>query len=479
MTDTTTIRPARVAGAFYSSNPAELRQEIEERLARATETPPAGEVLAAAVPHAGYIYSADIAAHVFKALRNVDFDTVVIIGHDFGSQAPGIIGVVPNYTAFRTPLGDVPVDAALCRALQQAEPRILCNDRVHAVEHTVEVQLPFLQVTHPDVRIVPLLFGEVTPEHCQRLAALLSSLRGDRKLLVLSSTDLSHYPPAETSRALDRMTVGFAERMDLEGLCRWKNGGDWEGLPGVETPICSAGGLGTALAWAKQNGATRTVVLKRGNSGDVSGDNRRVVGYSSLLFVKANAATAPKTDAFSVSESSQKLLLELARSVIASGAQGKELTADIPDTEELKRLSAVFVTLHKHGQLRGCIGTTMAHLPLYRAVAEYAQAAAFQDPRFRQVTAEELPELQIEISVLSPMRRVASPAEIRPGHHGVLLQMNGHSGLFLPQVWEQLPDKEQFLGYLCAEKAGLPYDAWKNPAAELLVFTVFAFEERQ
>ena len=479
MTSAINIRPARVAGTFYSGSPAELRREIEERLANAAETQVEDEIVAASVPHAGYIYSADIAAPVFKALRNADFDTVVIIGHDFGSQAPGVIGVVPSYDAFLTPLGEVPVDTDLCQALRREEPRILCDDRVHALEHTVEVQLPFLQVTHPGVKIVPMLFGEVTASHCRRLAELLMALRGKRRLFVLSSTDLSHYPSAETSRDLDRMTLEFAERMDLEGLCRWKNSGEWERMPGVETPLCSAGGLGTAIDWAKRKGAGHAMVLKRGNSGDVSGDDLRVVGYGALLFVRPDAAGGPQNDSFRVGEESQQELLKLARSVIVTCSHGGKVTPDLPDKEELRRLSAVFVTLRKHGQLRGCIGTTAAHLPLSRAVAEYAQAAAFQDPRFHEVTAEEVPELHIEISVLSPMRRIADPAEIVPRRHGVLLRMNGRSGLFLPQVWEQLPEKEQFMGYLCAEKAGLPCDAWLNPDAEIFVFTVFAFEERQ
>lgn len=181
---------------------------------------------------------------------------------------------------------------------------------------------------------------------------------------------------------------------------------------------------------------------------------------------------------FSISAENQKRLLQLARDVIRSEASGKEFTVPAADNDaELSMPAAVFVTLHKHGHLRGCIGTTQASGPLLRAVAYFAHAAAFEDPRFQEVRAEEVSELHIEISVLSPMQRISSPDEILPFVHGVTVRQGRHAGLFLPQVWEQLPDKEQFMGYLCAEKAGLPFEAWKQPGIELQVFTVAAFEE--
>ncbi|MBQ6471539.1 MAG: AmmeMemoRadiSam system protein B [Victivallales bacterium] len=468
------VRPSAVAGSFYAGEEQALRRDLTERLEMAEEYRGGCEIVAAAVPHAGYVYSADIAAPVYKALSKAEFDTVVVIGHDFGGNAAGLIGALTRYDSFRTPLGEVPVDRELCEALTAADRRIICNDSVHRREHSVEVQLPFLQmVARKPFRIVPMLFGEATPEHCRRLAELLRQFQGARRILVLSSTDLSHYPSAETARQLDSKTVAFAKSFDVEGLCRWQSQGEWEGLPHVETPICSAGGLGTAICWAKLNGASQAVVMRQGNSGDVSGDERQVVGYASLLFVKSNEANGELTPEM------QQGLLKLARRAIADEIHSAKTTYDdaIYSDPALLRPAAVFVTLHKHGKLRGCIGTTAAQLPLRQAIVEYAQAAAFDDPRFPQVTAEELPELHIEISVLSPMRPISSPTEIIPGVHGVTVRMGRRSGLFLPQVWEQLPDMESFLGYLCAEKAGLPFDAWRSPECELRVFTVHAFEE--
>lgn len=279
------IRPSCVAGSFYPGNATRLTEEIKGYLSVADDVEQC-EICAAAVPHAGYVFSAPISAPVFKAIQSVSFDTIVIIGHEFGQYAPGVMAVFPEDTVFRTPLGDVPVDTELCQQLLKADSRIICNNRVHRQEHTIEVQLPFLQLTHTNFKIVPVLFGEGTAEHCKRFTELLEELSGERKLFVLSSTDLSHYPPDKIARKLDAQTVSYAENFDVDGLCAWKDSGNWQGMSGVEVPICSAGGLCVAMHWAQRHGATRTLVLKRGNSSDTAGDTSRVVGYSSMLFVK-------------------------------------------------------------------------------------------------------------------------------------------------------------------------------------------------
>ncbi len=465
------VRPATAAGRFYSGAPERLRREVEAYLADAPQYDGGGEICAAAVPHAGYPYSAAIAAPVFKSLQCNKLDTIVIIGHDFGRMAPGVIAVLPRYTHYQTPLGEVEVDCELCNLLINKDLRIIQNDRVHLQEHTVEVQLPFLQVIGFQGKVLPVLFGEVTAEHCRQFARLLRDCQGGRRLFVLSSTDLSHYPANALARTLDAHTVELAAAFRLEALCDWKNGGEWEGKPDVETPICSAGGLGTAMAWAQAEGATRCAVLKRGNSGDAPGaDTRSVVGYASLLFCRE------MQDDFSVSPQNQALLLETVRETLREGVEGRRFNPPCPQDAALQAPAAVFVTLHAHGRLRGCIGTLAAQMPLYQAVAQYAYAAGFGDPRFFPLDKEELTGLDCEVSVLSPLRTVRSADEILPGKHGVVVTRGRRSGVFLPQVWEQLPRKEDFMSYLCAEKAGLPADAWKDAETTLEVFTVFAFQ---
>ena len=267
----------------------------------------------------------------------------------------------------------------------------------------------------------------------------------------------------------------FSTSKEVENLCEWKNGGNWEELPGVETPICSAGGLGTAIAWAELEGAQKCIPMKRGNSGDVPGaEKQSVVGYVSLLFCKEEE---PQEE-FSVSEENQKRLLEIVRNVLRAVVRGEDYRPEPPEDPALQEKAAVFVTLHEQGRLRGCIGTLAARHPLYLTVAEFAYAASFEDPRFQPISAEELPLLDLEVSVLSPLQKVASADEIVPGKHGVVVTRGRQSGVFLPQVWEQLPRKEDFLSYLCAEKAGLPPNAWREIGTTLEIFTVFAFEQR-
>ena len=468
---TKSVRPATAAGRFYSGSPENLRREVEQYLEQAPAYDgSAGGICAAAVPHAGYLYSAAIASPVFKALKGTSFDTVVIIGHDFGPMAPGVVAVLPGYTHYQTPLGTVEVDRGLCNMLTDRDPRIVKNDRVHLQEHTIEVQLPFLQVTGFTGKILPVLFGEVTEAHCRDFAQLLRACQGNRKIFVLSSTDLSHYPASPLARELDAHTVELASSFQIGSLCDWKNGGDWERKPGVETPICSAGGLGTAIAWAESLGATRCVTLERGNSGDTPGaDSNSVVGYVSLLFCRE------KEKEFSVSPQNQEILLETVRQTLRAGVEGLRYQPPRPEDPALLAPAALFVTLHAQGRLRGCIGTLEARLPLYQAAAEFARAAGFDDPRFRPLDESELDGLDCEISVLSPLRRAASPDEIEPGKHGVVVTRGRRRGVFLPQVWEQLPRKEDFMACLCSEKAGLPPDAWQAPDTLLELFTVFAF----
>mgnify|MGYP003880239451 CR=1 FL=1 len=182
---------------------------------------------------------------------------------------------------------------------------------------------------------------------------------------------------------------------------------------------------------------------------------------------------------FVLKPENQKRLLEIARQSIAAQLGGQPPPRVAVADPELTTPAAVFVTLTQRGQLRGCIGTTEPRAPLHQAVAELAVEAAVRDPRFPPLTMAELPGTHIEISVLSPLRRVKSAEEIQPHVHGVVVRRGFRSGLFLPQVWEHFAKKEDFLNELCWQKAHLEPGAWKDPATELYVFTVFAFEEEK
>lgn len=481
-----TRRPA-AAGTFYPSDPEQLRKTVKDILGGATPPVPDGEVLAIMAPHAGYDYSAAVAAPAYLAMGKADFDTAVIIGHDFGRQAGDIIAILDEHDAFDTPLGPVLVDTALERRLRAILPQVIAHNGVHGREHSIEVHLPFLKTLKPGTKIVPVLFGEATPEHCTAFAEALAKAAGDTKILILASTDLSHYPSGNDARELDAETTSFIENMNLPGLCK-RQAGKGIHAPNVQTPICSAGGVGVAIAWCNLKGGAKATILKRANSGDVSGDNESVVGYASAMFVQAHGTGTRKTSqtdtaqaqpVFSLPANAQAELLSLARRRIAAHLADKKWSYTPPeDIPELKMHAPAFVTLTKNGRLRGCIGYIVARGELWRAVEEMAFAAAFQDNRFPQLAPGELDSIRIEISVLSPMTD-AKPEQIVPFKHGVVVRRGRRSGLFLPQVWEQLPDKEQFMAYLCLEKAGLPADAWKQPDTSLQIFTVFAFEEKQ
>ncbi len=498
-------RPAAVAGTFYSQNPAELRSDVEAYLAAVKPTPLSGEVLAILVPHAGYRYSAPVAAYGYKALEGTAFDTAVIIGHD--AHARGLVAILSDAEAFETPLGPVAVDRDLVAGLVEEHQGIVVHNEVHRRDHTIEVQLPFLQVVLPECRIVPALFGEPDPAACRAFAEAILRRRGSRRLLVIASSDLTHYPTSETSARVDHDTMYRVAAQDLQALFVHLKDAVRHGVDdNIQTAMCASGGVGTALEVARAGGPVEVKVLHQANSGDVpGGDTGRVVGYAAAVLTRADAATAagttaaaaaaaapiptataaepesaePAEPAFTIAPEVRRALLALARRRITAAVHHESWEAPPPAelAEAVGQPAAVFVTLHRQGRLRGCIGMTEARQPLWQAVQDMAYSAAFKDWRFTPLGLEELHEIAIEISVLSPLTEVPSADAVRPRHHGVVIRRDGRSGLFLPQVWEQIPEKDAFLSVLCKEKAGLPADAWKDPATTLLVFTVVAFSE--
>ena len=504
-------RPAAVAGSFYPDNADELRREVKGYLDAVPEQKVDGEIIGILVPHAGYRYSAGVAASGYKALAGVKADTAIIIGHD--ANARGVVAVLSDAAAFETPLGPVAVDTELVAALAKADPGIIIRNQVHGREHSVEVQLPFLQVLLPGCKIVPILFGDPKPATCRILADALAANAGERRLLLIASTDLCHYPSDAAAADLVKDTMACVAKMDVPALFTYleetkRN----RAADNVQTAMCGSGGVGTALTYALARGPVSVRVLGTATSGAVpNGDKNRVVGYGAAVITrKPQTATnadakaepqaaasapakaelpaqagpaSPKAEAgdsrFAVAPDVQKELLTLARRRIAAGARGETFSYELPAAmaDVLTPRAAVFVTLKKDHRLRGCIGMTEPRAELWRAVQDMAQSAAFRDPRFAPVSVAELDALHIEISVLSPLEPIANADAIVPKHHGVVVRRGSRSGLFLPQVWEQLPDKERFLSVLCSEKAGLPEAAWKDAETRLLVFTVFAFAE--
>lgn len=280
-----TIRPPAVAGSFYPSSPDQLRRIIKQLLDEASPVSPEGDIIAAVAPHAGYVYSGRIAALTFKQLQNVDFDTIVIIGHDADR---GAVAYTCPVDYFRTPLGDVAVDRDMIKKMEEYNRNIRPNTAIHSGDHTIEIQLPFLQVMGKKCMIVPIMFGDPTPENCRILADAINFAAGNRKVFLLASSDMSHYPSSQSAYKNDNKTLEVLRKMDVDTFFSYlKQEMSNNRTPNLRFLICASGGVGTAMLFAKAKGANYFQVQKYANSGDVpGGDKSRVVGYSSDLFIK-------------------------------------------------------------------------------------------------------------------------------------------------------------------------------------------------
>ncbi len=427
------VRPAAVAGMFYPGNPVSLAAEVDDFLGGAEQLAPRlGFPKALIVPHAGYVYSGPVAARAYDEIapaRGV-VRRVVLLGPVHRVAVRGL--AIPTAEAFATPLGKVPIDHQALRAVQDL-PQVVASDPAHAPEHSLEVQLPFLQRTLGEFALAPFAVGMASVEE---VAAVIGRLWGGAETLIVISTDLSHYHAYDEARSIDRSTIkriaGFATDIDHEEACG-------------ATPL--NGFLSIAR---KRNLSIR--LLAACNSGDTAGGRGQVVGYSSFGLYEGGEVSLDEAG---------RTLLGIARASIESSLSGKQ--QELPDSTWLKQSGATFVTLTKDGRLRGCIGSLELARPLGADVAENALGAAFRDPRFPALTAEEWRQCRLEVSLLTtpkPLRFADEAdllAQIRAGEDGLIIEADGRRGTFLPQVWEGLPDKRVFLKELIT-KAGLPDD---------------------
>jgi len=425
------VRPAAVAGMFYPAAPRELAREVDDMLAHsATSGLAPGFPKALIVPHAGYVYSGSVAAEAYDRLRPARgiVRRVVLLGPCHRVPVRGL--ALPEASAFATPLGQVPIDREAIESLAGL-PQVVVSSAVHAEEHALEVQLPFLQRVLGEFSLVPLAVGAATPE---QVAEVIDRLWGGAETLIVISSDLSHYHPYEEARAIDRGTteaiLDYSTEIDHEQACG-------------ATPIA-----GMLLA-AKRH-RLKVELLDLRNSGDTAGGRGRVVGYAAFAFWDG---------AQSFAEEHGRTLLDIARNSIEAALGVSELKL-LPDEPWLKPAHATFGTLTRNGRLRGCIGSLEAHRPLGEDVRHNARAAALSDPRFPPLTSEELASTRIEVSLLSTPKLLAFAdhadlmAQLRPGEDGLILEYGEARGTFLPQVWDSLPDPEQFVAEL-KRKAGL------------------------
>ncbi len=478
---------------YYPDDPGVLRPMCR-RFVEAAEIPELpGRIVGLMAPHAGYRFSGAVAGAAYAALRGQPCDTVILVGPSHGSPVDG--AALSAAKAWRTPLGLVPVDAELTESLARNDG-IHTSDLPHLKEHSLEAQLPFLQVVLSDsasreqagFRIAAAVMSDFSAENCDRIGAAIATAvaaRPEKHVLLVASSDMSHYPPYETANRVDRATLAAIESLDPARVLVNEEERVAEDPARVACALCGLGPVAVVMQAARALGADKAVVLDYANSGDVPiGDRTGCVGYGAVAFCEADATPASEPgqggqadEAASLTAEQQRVLLRLARDTIRAFLEKGDRLPAKSDDEALNRVQGCFVTLEKDGDLRGCIGAIVARKPLVENVRDMAIAAATEDRRFPPVKADELGEIEIEVSVLSPLRRVDDASDIVVGRHGVVVKQEHRQGVFLPQVAvENGWDRDTMLTVLCAEKAGLPPDAWRR-GAELYVFTTQAFGE--
>jgi len=483
------IHPCQGADRWFPGDPDRLAAMVDGYLAEAEKDAAKieGEPIALIVPHAGYIYSGWVAAYAYRQIKGRDYDTVVVIGdtHAGGGTAPIALWA---RGAYETPLGAVPVDEEVAAALLAADARIRFDRAGHQSEHPVENQIPFLQRTlGAGFKIVPIVLHDDSLEMAQVLSQALVKALTNRKALIVASTDLAHWPAYDDARASDAAMLAALETMDPQALLATDREWMGKGIPNLATTMCSKGSVMTAMLVAPQRGANQVTVLKYANSGDVPvGDRSQVVGYGAVMFWRGEGnptsfvmPTPPGsgTAAIPLTAEDKKELLAIARQTIAHFLATGAFPHITVTRPALFQERGAFVTLKKHGQLRGCIGRLIGDRPLYLVVQSMAVSAAVADQRFPPVTEEELSDLEIEISVLSPLEQVESVDQIQVGLHGVVIRRGLSQAVYLPQVApEQGWDREEMLENLCL-KAGLSKDDWKKEDTQFYVFTAEVFTE--
>jgi AmmeMemoRadiSam system protein A len=346
-------------------------------------------------------------------------------------------------------------------------------------EHSLELEIPFLQFAlDNDFKLLPISFAQQGMAVVETLinALVTSDINWDRTIIVLS-TDMSHYHSYEEAMKIDNKTLDYVLKNDIEGLEKWMMSG--------KDAFCGWGPVITGMAVSESLGWDKPILLRYANSGDTSPESksRGVVGYCSVVFVRnGNYKMSSKSDGdeYSLTHDQKKYLLKLARKTIEEYIiNGRKYEPPKPSESKLIEDTPVFVTLHRKGMLRGCIGQMIAQEPLYLAVRNMAISAATRDPRFSPVPSKQLNEVDIEISVLSPMIKVNSYEDVVPNKHGIYIKRGYRTGVFLPQVWEHFNNRDGFLSELCSQKAMLERDCYKKSETEIYVFTVLEFDEKQ
>jgi hypothetical protein len=458
--DSPKTHPPGVAGSFYPSDPKVLAQFI-------------------------YEFTYPVAGACYAQLKGRKYTRVVVmapshfVGFPFGSIYDG--------DAYATPLGTIPIDKAFRAKLVHLSSALQTSDRGYTPvqeptsgqmlnEHAMEVQLPFLQRTLHDFKLVPIVIGDEDYSLCRGVGVALAKALQEEpaeqraQTLIVISSDLSHYHPYDDAVRIDHQTLQAIEEWDYLSL--WRNfvTRTWE--------ACGAAPIVAGMIAAERLGATHAQVLKYLNSGDTTHDKSRVVGYGAVTITQAKPEAVKKSAEITLTGKEKAELLQIAHRSVETRIRERKIYL-VGDTgfPHLAEARGAFVTLKERGELRGCIGYISPMKSLAETVRDVAAAAAAQDPRFEQVNASELPLLEYEISVMSPLRRVLDINQIKVGKHGLIIKKGNIEGILLPQVpVEEHWDRNTFIEQTC-RKAGLPRQAWKDEDTDMFMFTALVFGE--
>lgn len=477
------VRPPARAGQFYPGSREAITQMIEDLLRNAETDDVEGEIVGLWTPHAGYEFSGQVAANGYRLVQNRQYDVVVIIGPSHYIHLRG--GSIGDWNAYRTPLGTVAVDTQIVREIRSSTSLVSCVPDAHRYEHSVEVQVPFVQSVLPGVPIVPMVIaGDLSYGDSEKIAEAIVEAVGDKKVLLVASSDMSHFPSYKDAYEVDLRVLDAVAEFDPKDLMRLNSSLLRKNIPNLDCVLCGQGALLTVMLAAKGLQAGEVRILPYTNSGDVTGERHRVVGYGAAVFYqeqkKSNRGGKGMLEEIPFSEEEKEKLFKIARKSIECALKREKLPGFSVKEPNLLVKCGVFVTLENRGRLRGCIGHFEPNFPLCEIVSQMAIASATQDYRFayNPVTLKEMDEIDIKISILSEMKKVDSVEEIEVGKHGIWIKQGTQGGTYLPEVATEMGwNRIEFLEHCCAEKAGLPKDAWKK-GAEIYIYSSQILDEK-
>jgi MEMO1 family protein len=476
------VRLPALAGKWYPAIKTRLLSTVESTYAHTSQEAFQSPVLAYLVPHAGYRFSGKVAGWAYRQIQPNGYDRIIILGPSHYAAFRGFS--IAKARAWRTPLGDVPVDSEVCKALRRDRLHV-AKESIHQREHSIEMQLPFLQSRLKKFTIVPILVGQLRTGDSAAIAKAIKPHLTKTTLIIVSS-DLIHYGPRykyvpfakdkeQNIRKLDMAAISYLLRRDPGGFdkfCRAKSAN-----------ICGRQSLSILLHLLPPGAGGK--LLSYDTSGRMTRDFTNSVSYASIAFLER--APTEKADGNLLTEEEQKVLLRIARTTVNSFVKTKRAPTNFERihkiTPKLMEKRGVFVTIKRGKTVRGCIGRTaypgMADsLPaLYETVRLMAVHAAAKDSRFKPVSVHELDMTSIEISVLSAPKPIKSVEEIVVGRHGIIIAKGRKQATYLPHVAPgQGWDRATTLSQLC-RKAGLPANAWKRSGMKFYIFTAQTFDE--